>query len=104
MFLSHVLHQQNREECLDLLRKSRDVLKSGGLVVVQAMFGEEGGWGSKYASLHDLLSLLVFPGGKNHSVADTMYWMELTGFRNMVHRKMSVFNSNSLVTGEKPRN
>lgn len=100
-FLSHVLHQEDEDRCLNLLAKSFRALRPGGLLVVQAMFIDAKGMSSTYASLHDLLALLIFPGGKNHTIEDTIGWLKKVGFINVRHQSMSLFNINSLVLGEK---
>jgi hypothetical protein len=56
-----------------------------------------------YASLHDMLSLLIFPGGKNYTYRDTIGLLESVGFDNVVKKRMSMFNVNSLVTGQKSK-
>ena len=101
-FLSHVLHQEDEDRCLNMLTKGFRALKPGGLLVVQAMFMDSKGMTSTYATLHDLLSLLIFPGGKNHTSEDTVQWLKKVGFVNVRHQNMSLFNINSLVIGEKP--
>jgi cyclopropane fatty-acyl-phospholipid synthase-like methyltransferase len=101
IFLSHVLHQENEENSIKLLKKSYDALKPGGLVIVQAMFSGSKGMTSTYAFLHDLLSLLIFPEGKNYSIEYTIQLMRNVGLQNVRHKNLSLFNVNSLVLGEK---
>jgi predicted O-methyltransferase YrrM len=100
VFISHVLHQENEDICFQILKKGYQALNHGGLLIIQAMFPDEKGLNS-YTLLHDLLSLLVFPGGKNYSVAETMDWLKNVGLKNVRYKKMSLFNINSLVIGEK---
>lgn len=89
--------------CVELLRKCYTALEPGGLVVVQAMFPGDGGVQSPYAALHDLLTLVVFPGGKNHTIDDISGWLSETGFIEVRHLRLSLLNTNSLVVGCKPR-
>jgi SAM-dependent methyltransferase len=100
VFISHVLHQENEDICIQLLEKGYQALNTGGLLIVQAMFPDEKGLNS-YTLLHDLLSLLIFPGGKNYSVSQTIEWLKDVGLKNVQYKKMSLFNINSLVLGEK---
>ena len=100
VFMSHILHQEDEKMCRKIIEKGYRALKPGGQLVVQAMFPDEMG-ANTYTLLHDLLSLLIFPGGKNHSVPDTIQWMQDAGLKNVHYRKMSLFNINSLVVGEK---
>jgi len=101
VFLSHILHQESEEECRRLLGKCFRSLNPGGILAVQAMFPDAGGTGTSYALLHDLLTLLIFPGGRNHTIADTVRWLEETGLVRVRHQPLSFFNVNSLVLGEK---
>ncbi|MBT8386431.1 MAG: class I SAM-dependent methyltransferase [Ignavibacteria bacterium] len=100
VFMSHILHQEDKEMCRKIIKKGFNSLKPGGLFIVQAMFPDEKGQNS-YTLLHDLLSLLIFPGGKNYSVPDIIHLMKDVGLQNVKYKKMSLFNINSLVIGEK---
>jgi len=102
IFLSHILHQEDETTCLEILRKCFDGLASQGLLVVQAMYIDRTSKAASYALLHDLLTLLIFPGGKNHAIDDTIAWLRNTGFVGVRHQSMSLFNANSLVFGYKP--
>jgi cyclopropane fatty-acyl-phospholipid synthase-like methyltransferase len=102
VFLSHILHQEDMQVCVDLLGKCYTALEPGGLVVVQAMFPDDGGMRSSYAALHDLLTLLIFPGGKNHTIDDVSGWLSEVGFVDVHHNRLSLVNTNSLVICCKP--
>ena len=101
VFLSHILHQENEETCAAIAKKAFRALKTGGMVIIQAMYLNDSGIGPVYASLHDLLSLLIFPGGRNYTYKQTMALLENAGYRNVRKKGMSIFNTNSLVLGEK---
>jgi len=101
IFLSHVLHQENRDRCKQLVEKCFHALVPNGLLIVQAMFIDKNDISSTYAHLHNLLSLLIFPGGKNYSIEDTINLLKEVGLKNVQHQKMSFFNINSFVSGIK---
>lgn len=102
VFLSHILHQEDESSCLDLLNRCYAALPPDGLLVIQAMFPDAKGISSSFTALHDLLALLIFPGGRNHRHTDVIEWMEATGFIDIRHQPMSLLNINSLVIGRKP--
>ncbi len=102
IFLSHILHQEDTSSCIDLLNRCYAALNSDGLLVVQAMFPDTKAIPSSFAALHDLLALLIFPGGKNHRHTDVIEWMETVGCVDIQHQPMSLLNINSLVIGRKP--
>jgi ubiquinone/menaquinone biosynthesis C-methylase UbiE len=101
VFLSHVLHQESPTICQRIIQKAYNALTLGGILVIQAMFLNENKTGPLYASLHDLLTLLIFPEGKNYTYEETAHFLKNSGFINIRKRKMSLFNVNSLVLGEK---
>ncbi|MCP4630567.1 MAG: methyltransferase domain-containing protein [bacterium] len=102
IFLSHILHQEDKSSCLDLLNRCSAALNPDGFLVVQAMFPDTKAIPSSFAALHDLLALLIFPGGGNHRQADVIEWMEAAGCIDIRHHPMSLLNINSLVIGRKP--
>jgi 3-hydroxy-5-methyl-1-naphthoate 3-O-methyltransferase len=102
IFLSHILHQEDTSSCIDLLNRCYAALTPDGLLVVQAMYPDAKAIPTSFTALHDLLALLIFPGGKNHRHADVMAWMEAVGCVDIRHQPMSLLNINSLVIGRKP--
>jgi hypothetical protein len=42
------------------------------------------------------------PHGRNHTPAETMAWMQDTGFTGVEHRRMNLLNVNSYVRGYRP--
>lgn len=101
VFLSHVLHQEDATTCKRILRKAFDALTRGGTIIVQAMFPNEEGTGPVFPVLHDLLCLLIFPGGRNHSISVTTQWLEDAGFVKVTPRPLSMFNVNSIIVADK---
>jgi hypothetical protein len=102
VFLSHVLHQEDAATCSKILTKAFGALTSGGTIIVQAMFPSEEKTLPIFQVLHDLLCLLIFPRGKNHSVAETSVWLEEARFVEIVHKPLSMFNENSIIVAKKP--
>ncbi|MCG8640408.1 MAG: acetylserotonin O-methyltransferase [Desulfobacterales bacterium] len=103
VFLSHVLHQESPEDCRRILKKSFHALNPGGVLIIQAMFLSEDGLGSVYTALHDLLALLIFPGGYNYSKETMIPWLEALDYVNIRSTSMSMHNINSLILADKER-
>jgi len=101
VFISHVLHQETEASCAKIIQKAYNCLKPGGQIIIQAMYLNDTKTSPTYASLHDMLSLLIFPGGKNYSFGETKKLLVDHGFKATKEIKMSLFNVNSLVVGEK---
>jgi 3-hydroxy-5-methyl-1-naphthoate 3-O-methyltransferase len=100
--VSNVLHQEDWDSCVDILRKTHDAVEPGGLGVIHAMFLDETGDGPLWPALHNLLMLLVYRGGRAYSVPQTFAMFEEAGFRNPTHHRMSLFNAGSYVVAERP--
>ena len=101
IFISHVLHQETKEDCNLIVKKAYNSLKPGGKVIIQAMFLNDDKKSPMYAPLHDLLTLLIFPGGRNYTYGAVIEMLENVGFKNVEKNGMSFFNVNSIVTGTK---
>jgi len=80
VFLSHVLHQEDEATCTAIVKKAFKALKVGGVIIVQAMFLNDSETGPLYASLHDLLSMLIFPYGRNYTHLQTIALLTGAGF------------------------
>jgi SAM-dependent methyltransferase len=100
--VSNVLHQEDWETCVGILRNAHSALEPGGLLVVQAMFLSEKGDGPMWPALHNLLMLLVYRGGRAYSVGDTHRMLAEAGFENPQTHHMSPFNAESFVTATRP--
>lgn len=101
VFLSHVLHQEDKATCEIIVKKAFEALKVGGEIIIQAMFLDDSETSPLYASLHDLLSMLIFPHGRNYTYQQTMAFLTNAGFSSVRKKRMSLFNVNSLVLGDK---
>jgi len=101
VFLSHVFHQESSDCCLKIAQKAYSSLVSGGIIVVQAMFLNNDETSPLYASFHDLLTLLIFPGGRNYTFQETERILRDAGFDQIQAKRMSLFNVNSLLIGKK---
>ncbi len=86
----------------ELLEKAFRALKSGGRIVVQAMFLHDDNSGPEWPALHNLLMLLIYRGGKAYSMAETIPWLEKTGFVDIERVPMSFYNVSSLLVARKP--
>lgn len=102
ILLSHILHQESEADCLALLARCFRALTPGGLIAIQGMFPSPTGAGQAYGRLHDLLTMLIFPGGANHPAETVQGWLGRVGFTDIRLEPMSLHNVNSLVLAGKP--
>jgi len=102
VLISNTLHQEDWDTCVNILKKAREALDPGGLVIVHAMFLNEQGDGPLWPALHNLLMLLVYRGGRAYSLEQTYKMLEEAGFQDPQVGRMSLFNAGSFVTAHRP--
>lgn len=100
--VSNVLHQEDWDTCVEILRKTYESVSPGGIGVVHAMFLNERGDGPLWPALHNLLMLLVYRGGRAYSVDQTYRMFEAAGFVDPQVHRMSFFNAGSFVVARRP--
>jgi predicted O-methyltransferase YrrM len=101
VLLSNVLHQEDPETSKMLLRKAYKALVLGGLVVIQAAFLNAAKDGPLWPVLQSLQLLLLYEGGRNYSVDETVSMVLEIGFSKPQIKKMSLFNAHSLILASK---
>jgi hypothetical protein len=104
ILVSNILQMLGEEGSRMLLAKLFKNVKPGGSLIIQGQYAEEptkpipGRW----PVIVDLLQLCMTPHGRNHTPAETMAWMQDTGFTGVEHRRMNLLNVNSYVRGYRP--
>jgi SAM-dependent methyltransferase len=101
-FLSDVLHQEDPETAVSVLRRVHDALRPGGRVVVQGMYLNEDKVSPRWPALVSLILLVTYGAGRVYTVGESIRMLEAAGFRRPEHRRMSLLNVNSLVIAERP--
>jgi ubiquinone/menaquinone biosynthesis C-methylase UbiE len=94
ILMSHILHQETEQTNLNLIKKAYDCLNPDGILIIQSMFPNDNLTGPLYPMLHDLLCLLVFPGGKNYTRETMKNWLLQVGFSDITETDLSFFNFN----------
>jgi hypothetical protein len=102
VLVSNVLHQEDLESCLTILRNAHAALEPGGLLTIHAMFLNESGDGPVWPALHNLLMLLVYRGGRAYTVGQTFEMIEEAGFTEPKLHRMSISNAGAFVTATRP--
>jgi predicted O-methyltransferase YrrM len=98
VFISDTLFQEQPEGAEKLLRKCLGALKSGGRIVVQGMFLNEDRVSPRWPVVQALM-LLVNATGRPYTAGETVRLLQSAGFRDCVHRRMSLLNVHSFVEG-----
>jgi predicted O-methyltransferase YrrM len=79
-FLSAICHMLSEAENLDLLRRCREALASGGRVVIQDFILEPDKTSPRFAALFALNMLVGTPGGSAYSEPEYAAWLADAGF------------------------
>jgi SAM-dependent methyltransferase len=97
--LCRVLHDWDRDEKLELLRKAHDALPVGGAVIVCDALIDDERRENAYGLLMSLNMLIETNGGFDYTAADCCSWMEEAGFS--VDRVERLDDDNGFVVGVK---
>jgi len=101
VLLSNMLHQEDRDTCLALLRKAHDALVAGGTLIVQAVFLNRSEDGPLWPALNTLILLLLYPGGRTYSLDETLELISEAGFSDLEVKRMSLLNAESIIVAQK---
>jgi predicted O-methyltransferase YrrM len=85
VFLSAICHMLDEAENLDLLRRCREALATGGRVVIQDFILEPDKTAPRFAALFALNMLVGTPGGSAYSEPEYAAWLSEAGFQQ-IHR------------------
>ena len=88
VFLSAICHMLDEAENLDLLRRCREALASGGRVVIQDFILEPDKTAPRFAALFALNMLVGTPGGSAHSEPEYAAWLAEAGFQQVHHVRL----------------
>ena len=82
-WLSHILHGEGPEECLEIIRKAISVLEPGGLIIIHDFILENSMDGPLFPALFSLNMLLGTQSGQSYSQAQLEEMLKKNGARNI---------------------
>jgi len=98
VLVSNTLHMLGPELSASLIARTRRLLVPGGRLVIQAQFLDAGRLGPRWSVLLDVIQLAITTSGANHSVAETVSWLEHAGFGSISYIDTPLWNvCNALV-------
>jgi SAM-dependent methyltransferase len=101
VLMSNMLHQEDRDTVVRILRKAAAALVPGGLLVVQSAFLDPDTGAGTWAALMSLQLSLFYEGGRNYSLDEMQALIREAGFADLRVRRMSLINSDSLILATK---
>lgn len=88
VLLANVLHDNPIASCKELLRKSRDALVDGGLVIANEFFLDEDKTSPPVGAMFSLIMLLENQGAAAYSAEEIQGWLLDTGFVDPTVRRL----------------
>jgi precorrin-6B methylase 2 len=88
VFVSAICHMLSSGENLDLLRRGREALRTGGRIVIQDFILEADKTAPRFAALFALNMLVGTNGGSSYSEPEYTTWLGEAGFREIRHVRL----------------
>lgn len=102
ILISNTLHAIGAEQSRRLLRRCASFLAANGKLMVQAQFLDSHRAAPRWSVLVNLITRVLTPHGRNHTVEETVQWMAEAGFVAIEHIRFSAWNVNSVLMGRRP--
>ena len=103
VLMSGIFHRETESTCRDLIRRAREALGPGGLLIAADVFTERGGATPAFAALFGLNMMLSAPDGGAHADVDVAAWMEDAGFSDVERRPFPPPMPHRVVLGKRRR-
>ena len=101
IWLSHILHAENPENCRALIRKASDALDAGGLMIIHDFFLHEAMDGPLFPTLFALNMLLGTDGGQAYSQGQVEAMLKDAGLHAIERLPLDSPNDSGLLIGYK---
>lgn len=92
VLLSNALHMLGPELAASFVARTRGLLRPGGQLVIQAQFLDAARTTPRWSVLLDVIQLAITPTGANHSVEETVRWLEDAGFESIARVETPLWN------------
>lgn len=101
-WLSHVLHGEGEEGCLNMLQKTAAALEPGGLLLVQEFILDNDRGSPVFPALFSLNMLLGTPAGKAYSECEIVQLMRSAGLEHIERLRIGLPNGAGVICGRRP--
>ena len=102
VLMSGMFHRETADNCRRLIDKAFACLESGGVLIVNDVFADEGGMTPAFSALFGISMMLTAPDGCVHADADVADWMAAAGFSAIDRKPFPPPMPHRVVTGVKP--
>jgi len=99
VLMSGMFHRETPDTCRRLIAKAFDCLDTGGILIVNDIFTDEGGTTPEFSALFGITMMLTAPDGCVHADADVANWMADAGFQDIERKPFPPPMPHRVVTG-----
>jgi predicted O-methyltransferase YrrM len=89
IWVSHILHSHNEEQCRLIIKKAVAALTPGGRLAIQDFFLNPDGYSPPGAAMFGVHMLAVTPRGRAYTYGEVAEWMEEEGLTAPEHLQSS---------------
>lgn len=98
-WMSHVLHSNGPEECRELIRKTTEVMKPGGLILVHDFILDDTKDGPEFAALFALNMLINNSAGRTYSKSEIGDMLAEAGMKEIAQHPFRGPNDSAIICG-----
>ena len=98
-WLSHILHADGEKDCQEIIRKTKSVMKPGGLVLVHDFFLDDTGVSPLFPALFSLNMLINTPQGQSYSDAQIKDMLCMAGLKEVKRIPFRGTNDAGIICG-----
>ena len=98
-WVSHILHSNSPQECQQLINKTVEVMKPGGLVLIHEFVLEDTKDAPEFAALFSLNMLINNPGGRSYSEGELKEMLLNAGVKDIARHSFQGPNDSSIIYG-----
>jgi precorrin-6B methylase 2 len=98
-WLSHILHSNGTDECQELIQKTVDVMKPGGLIMIHEFILENTKDAPEFAALFSINMLINNPAGRSYSQQEIGDMLKSAGVKDIAMHSFQGPNDSAIMTG-----
>lgn len=98
-WLSHILHSNGEKECVELLKKARQQMSHGGLMIIHDFILDNSMDSPEFAALFSLNMLINSPKGRSYSEGEIRTMLTKAGLGNIKRHPFQSPNGSSILIG-----
>lgn len=102
-WLSHILHSNSHDECVQLIQKTADALMPGGLLLIHDFILNASKDGPEFPALFALNMLVGTDKGRSYSNKEIINMFEQAGLTEITHHPFRAPNDSSILSAVKPK-